>query len=273
MNRRYLYLFILTVFLTGLSNLTVFGADTKADTKFDLEKQKLLNKLSQFYFYSDDTDEKVIALIEQGQYDAFLEEAFIESFYYRSSDIIDAFINRAKEIKVDILNSEKSKSGWTPLHHAAYARNVYAVNYLLKNGANVQLKTDDGFQPIHLALYLDIYAYQFAAHTDDVAHQNVINKRKIDLTNILVNLIEAGSNPESAVNKITAYDMVLNTKISGIIEVQEQRPLLREVLTKLNLENPLAPWQKMITAMKKANETRIEKAKKAPSEKDVLRRS
>jgi hypothetical protein len=191
-------IFILTIFLTWLPNLIVFGANTVADNKikFDPEKQMLLNKLSQFYQYTDDTDEKVIGLIKRGQYDDFLGEAFIESFFYRSFDVVNAFIERGKEKDIDIMCSTKTQYGWTPLHYAAYAQNLAAVSYLLGLGMNANYETfKGGWSPNRLARYLDMGAHPFPTGDDT----EIMANRKKNLRAILVAL--GDPNPDILVNK------------------------------------------------------------------------
>ncbi|MBD0866017.1 MAG: ankyrin repeat domain-containing protein [Rhodobacteraceae bacterium] len=43
--------------------------------------------------------------------------------------------------------------GWTPLHHAAFASTLEAVQVLIQAGANVEARTNDGETPLHKAAW------------------------------------------------------------------------------------------------------------------------
>ncbi|WP_339044158.1 ankyrin repeat domain-containing protein [Cardinium endosymbiont of Tipula unca] len=50
-------------------------------------------------------------------------------------------------------NAGHSKVGCFCLHHAVRQGNLYDMKYLIVNGAEVNVKDEDGFTPLHWAAY------------------------------------------------------------------------------------------------------------------------
>lgn len=75
----------------------------------------------------------------------------IESSYDKKLEIIDVLIQKGADIKGADVNA-KGKDGFTPLHRAAQSGNLDEVKFLLKNGANPDIKNKWGQTALHVVM-------------------------------------------------------------------------------------------------------------------------
>lgn len=101
---------------------------------------------------------------------------------------------------------------WTPLHHAVFWYSEDLVQYLLENKADPNRESGaPKTTPLHIA----------------ISRYKIINNiEKIDLSNIVKLLIDAGANIEAESSVGTALDITLNNKCPEAIE-QIQKALER----------------------------------------------
>lgn len=84
------------------------------------------------------------------------EEMLLQSARSGNLVLIKELMNVEEGCKILDINckgKQKSNHGWTPLHLAAYFGHRDVAEYLIKNGANVNVVNDAGDTPLHKAAY------------------------------------------------------------------------------------------------------------------------
>lgn len=75
-----------------------------------------------------------------------------------SPHVVDGLLDQYRRIILLLLDSgadihERSRQGWTPLHKAAWLRDVEMVRVLVERGADITLTSDHGGTPLHLGAF------------------------------------------------------------------------------------------------------------------------
>lgn len=75
---------------------------------------------------------------------------FSDAVVFGDFDIVKSMV----EENAEIINSQ-DKYGYTALHNVMSEEEFEIVEYLIKNGADVNIQNEDGVTPLHLAAYTE----------------------------------------------------------------------------------------------------------------------
>lgn len=118
------------------------------------------------------------------------------------------------------VNASDPRWGWTPLHHAAQARQAHAVRYLLSKGADVNAATAQGKTP-----------------WTEAVHGSVFNRSEGDKLQTLQALLESGADVaagDEPLRRAIRESAVRNEQMARDIErLQDENLRLRQTIDEI----------------------------------------
>lgn len=141
-----------TTLLCLLSIITIcqtLESSTKSTHIKPTTKKSFLSKLSSFLPWA--SEKQLTTYQDSVLNDTALNNAFSHLRKLMKNErvkMVKKFIR-----KIPSLVNKSDRNGITPLHIAAYYEDTHLVKFLLKHGAEPDLRTNDGFTPLHIAVY------------------------------------------------------------------------------------------------------------------------
>ncbi len=79
---------------------------------------------------------------------------FYASSAYSENKTLDKFEQKFRNGEIENINASDA-FGWTFLHYAVSRNNIEAINFIVKNGGDIELKNEDGETPLFTATVLE----------------------------------------------------------------------------------------------------------------------